>query len=128
MPNRISDFKERTSSSASHKDCMSKLSFLPQQLAQLKQFGTNLSFSASTLFINTFNVSLLKFTFVIVEKSPSNINLSVTSFTKFSFPSVALAKPIKAPVSSSCSWAVSAFFPHTPCAPVHALHPAVCSH
>ena len=41
---------------------------------------------------------------------------------------IALARPIKAPVSSSCNLAVSAFFPQTPAFPVHPAHPTVCSH
>ena len=42
--------------------------------------------------------------------------------------STALARPINAPVSSSCNLAVSAFFPQTPAFPVQPVHPAVCSH
>ena len=40
-----------------------------------------------------------------------------------SAPSTALARPIKAPVSSSCNLAVSAFFPQTPAFPVQPVHP-----
>ena len=41
--------------------------------------------------------------------------------------STALARPINAPVSSSCNLAVSAFFPQTPAFPVQPVHTAVCS-
>ena len=41
------------------------------------------------------------------------------------FPSVALASPIRAPVSLSCKFATSALFPQTPIFPTQPLHPAV---
>ena len=43
-------------------------------------------------------------------------------------PSVARARPIRAPVSRSWRLATSADFPHTPALPVQPVHPAVCSH
>lgn len=40
----------------------------------------------------------------------------------------ALARPTRAQVSSSCRFASTAFYPHTPAFPVPPLQPAVCSH
>ena len=74
----------------------------------------------------TFKVSSLKFTLVIVVKSPSITIRSVASV--FALFSQAWASPMRAPVSSSCKAAVAAVFPQTPAFPTHPVHPAVCSH
>ena len=86
-----------------------------------------ISFStAFTLLIISRMESSSKATLVTVVKSPSITTRSVVSF--LSLFAQARARPMRAPVSSSWSAAVSAVFPHTPAFPVHPLHPAVCSH
>ena len=65
--------------------------------------------------------------FVIVVNKPS-IMVCQVFFEPADVSSTALARPISAPVNSSCNCAVSAFFPQTPVFPVQPVHPAVCSH
>lgn len=81
------------------------------------QSGTRRLFSAFTRAVTSRMAASSKFTFVSVVKSASMMRLHVPSFT-LGLPSVARARPMSAPVSSSCKFAVSALFPHTPALPV----------
>ena len=70
---------------------------------------------------------LSKLTFVTVVNNPSMMIRQVF-WDIIVVSSIDLARPINAPVSSSCNFAVSAFFPQTPAFPVQPVHPTVCSH
>ena len=63
-------------------------------------FGASRSFSACTRLISSRIVFSLKLTLVTVVNSPSIISRHVSALTGVS-PSVALASPMSAPVSSS---------------------------
>ena len=127
MPKRMRDFRDRVSSSAFHSCCISYSSVLPHGDWHLLQSGASLSFSALTFCIMLSIEALSKLTFVTVVNSPSIMTWLVFLETAVVL-STALARPINAPVSSSCNFAVSAVFPQTPEFPVHPLHPIVCSH
>lgn len=91
------------------------------------QSGTRRLFSAFTRAVTSRMAAASKFTFVSVVKSASMMRLHVPSFTP-GLPSAARARPMSAPVSSSCKFAVSALFPHTPALPVQPVQCAACSH
>ena len=89
--------------------CISYSFVLPHGNWQLLQSGTSLSFSSLTFCIIFLIASLSKFTFVTVVNSLSIMVCHVFLET-VAVSSIALARPINAPVSSSCIFAVSAFF------------------
>ena len=89
--------------------CISYSSVLPHGDWQLLQSGTSLSFSSLTFCIIFLIAALSKFTFVTVVNSLSIMVCHVFLET-VAVSSIALARPINEPVSSSCNFAVSAFF------------------
>ena len=112
MPNRISDFRERTSSCAFHSELMSYAGAPPESAWIWDVWLLMSSASKSTL------VSVAKRAFMTVRSAFS------------SSPSQAFddASPIRAPVSSSWSPATSLVLPQTPFLPLQPAPPAVCSH
>ena len=115
MPKSSKLFRLRISSCASHNSPMSYRSNSPRAIALARTRRSRAAMASGS-----------KLTLLTQANMPSSISPSDSEspFPPFS----ARARAINAPVSSSCSRATSAVLPHTPAAPVQAVHPAVCSH
>ena len=115
MPKSSRLFRLRISSCASHSKPMSYELNSPREIAFARTRRSRAAMALGS-----------KLTLLTQANMPSSISPS-DSVSPFP-PLSARAKATNVPVKSSCSRATSAVLPHTPAAPVQAVHPAVCSH
>ena len=112
IPNRISDFSERTSSCAFQTDPMSYAGTPPDR-ATISEIWSLMSSASKSTLVNVANSAFM------TAKSASPPSPSRAGDD---------ASPTRAPVSSSWSAATSLVLPQTPLLPLQPTPPAVCSH